>query len=136
MTRPLADESRALRRARRSAEAVEKIQSEEAAGLQLSITERWHEKRQSAFSIVQLTDNRTLRQDAWGMIKRRARRAGVTHRTCCHSFRATAITEYVRNGGSVENARKMAAHASSRTTNMYLRLDEEMKLEDVERLQI
>jgi len=83
-----------------------------------------------------LTENRMLRQDAWAMIKRRARDAGVTVAACCHTFRATAITEYIRNGGTVENARKMAAHASSRTTNMYIRVDEEMKLEEVERVRI
>ncbi|NLF73979.1 MAG: tyrosine-type recombinase/integrase [Candidatus Anammoximicrobium sp.] len=83
-----------------------------------------------------LTENRMLRQDAWAMIKRRARDAGVTLAARCHSFRATAITEFIRNGGSVENARKMAAHASSRTTNMYIRIDEEMKLEEVERVRI
>jgi len=77
-----------------------------------------------------------LRADFQGMIKRRARDAGVTAESCCHTFRATAITEYVRNGGSVENARKMAAHASTRTTNMYIRVDEEMKLEEVERVRI
>lgn len=83
-----------------------------------------------------LTENRMLRQDAWAMIKRRARDAGVSVASSCHTFRATAITEYVRNGGSVENARKMACHASTRTTNMYVRIDEEMKLEEVERVRI
>ena len=82
------------------------------------------------------TENRMLRQDAWAMIKRRACNAGVTAAACCHTFRATAITEYVRNGGSVENARKMAAHASARTTNMYIRVDDEMKVEEVERVRI
>ena len=84
----------------------------------------------------QLTDRRMLRQDAWGMIKRRALQAGVTSAACCHTWRATGITDFVRNDGSIENARKMAAHASSRTTNMYVRVDEEMKQEEVERVRI
>ena len=62
--------------------------------------------------------------------------AGVTAASCCHTFRATAITEYVRNGGSVENARKMAARASTRTTKLAIRVDEEMKLDEVERVRI
>jgi site-specific recombinase XerD len=84
----------------------------------------------------ELTTERMLRQDAWAMIKRRAPDAGVTTASCCHTFRATAITEFVRNGGSVENARKLAAHASCRTTNMYVRIDEEMKQEEVERVRV
>jgi hypothetical protein len=50
-----------------------------------------------------------------------------------------ALTEEIRDikrTMSFENARKMAAHASSRTTNMYIRVDEEMKREEVERVRI
>jgi integrase/recombinase XerD len=83
-----------------------------------------------------LTENRMLRQDAHSMIKRRARAARVTPAVCCHTFRAVAITEYIRGGGTTENARKLAAHASTRTTNMYIRIDEEMRLEEVERVRI
>jgi hypothetical protein len=40
------------------------------------------------------------------------------------------------NGAFAANARKLAAHASWRTTSMYVRIDEEMKQEEVERLRI
>ena len=40
------------------------------------------------------------------MVKRRARSAGLPPTTCCHTFRATGITNYLSNGGDVENARK------------------------------
>ncbi len=76
------------------------------------------------------------RNDAWRTIKRRARQAKVSELSCCHTFRAPAITEYVRNGGSVENARKMAAYASSKTAHMYIRVDDEMKQKKVERVRI
>ena len=42
------------------------------------------------------------------MIKRRARRAGLPAEICAHSFRGTGITEYLRNGGDLEVAARIA----------------------------
>jgi hypothetical protein len=36
-----------------------------------------------------------------------------------HTFRATGITAYLKNGGVLENAAAMANHASTRTTQLY-----------------
>jgi len=36
-----------------------------------------------------------------------------------HSFRATGITVYLKNGGTLEKAAAMANHASTRTTQLY-----------------
>lgn len=83
-----------------------------------------------------LTENRMHRNDALAMIKRRARDAGVSHHICCHSFRATGITEYMRNGGTLEKSQQMAAHASSKTTNMYNRVNDAVTLDEVERILI
>jgi len=47
------------------------------------------------------------------MVRRRLRQAGN------HSFRATGITNYLKNGGKLELAQLMAAHASPRTTSLY-----------------
>jgi len=52
----------------------------------------------------ELTETRLDRRDALRMIKRRARRLGLPHRICCHTFRATGITEFMRAGGSLEHA--------------------------------
>ena len=38
------------------------------------------------------------------MIKRRASAAGLPASTCCHTFRATGITAYLSNGGTLEHA--------------------------------
>ena len=46
-----------------------------------------------------LTANRLSRQDAYRMVKRRAREAGLSERISCHTFRATGITAYLENGG-------------------------------------
>ncbi len=68
-----------------------------------------------------LTANAMHRNDALRMIKRRAIAAEVSSFICSHTFRATGITEYMRNGGTLEEPQQMAAHASSQTTQMYIR---------------
>ena len=70
------------------------------------------------------------------MVKRRARKAGLGHRICNHTFRATGITAYLKNGGTLEKAQQMAAHASTRTTQLYDRRSDEVTLDEVERIVI
>lgn len=83
-----------------------------------------------------LTANQLSRFDAYQMIKRRARDAGVSPEIVCHTFRATGITEYLRNGGTVEKAAQIAAHESTRTTQLYNRTDDELTLDEIERIMI
>jgi integrase/recombinase XerD len=54
----------------------------------------------------------------------------------CHTFRATGITEYLRNGGTVEKAAQIAAHESTRTTQLYNRTDYTLTLDEIERIVI
>src|SRR5207249_822285 len=65
-----------------------------------------------------LTGQQMHRVDVLRMVKRRARRAGLPSSTCCHTFRATGITAYLENGGTIENAQAIAAHDSPRTTKL------------------
>ena len=44
------------------------------------------------------------RIDAYRMVVRRAKVAGVSAAIGCHTFRATGITAYLENGGTLENA--------------------------------
>jgi hypothetical protein len=53
------------------------------------------------------------------MVRRRAKTAGITTEVSNHTFRGTGITAYLENGGTLEKARQMAAHASTRTTQLY-----------------
>ena len=53
-----------------------------------------------------------------------------------HTFRATGITAYLRNGGKLEIAQQIAAHESSRTTGLYDRRDDDVALDEVERIVI
>lgn len=74
--------------------------------------------------------------DAYRMIRRRAIEAGIATKIGNHSFRATGITEYLRNGGRREIAQQMANHESARTTGLYDRRDDEVSLDEVERIVI
>jgi site-specific recombinase XerD len=84
----------------------------------------------------QLTTNPITRTDVLRMIKRRALAAELPTSTCCHTFRATGITAYLENGGTIENAQAIAAHESPRTTKLYDRTSDEITLDEVERIAI
>lgn len=83
-----------------------------------------------------LTLSPMTRTDVLRMIKRRAMAAALPASTCCHTFRATGITTYLENGGTIENAQAIAAHESPRTTKLYDRTADEITLDEVERIAI
>ena len=83
-----------------------------------------------------LTENRMTRIDALKMVQRRARAAGIRSAISCHTFRATGITAYLENGGTIENAQAIAAHESPRTTKLYDRTSDQITLDEVERIAI
>jgi len=84
----------------------------------------------------QLSDKPMTQADVYRMISRRAADAGVRTKIGCHSFRATGITEYLRNGGKLEVAQQMANHESARTTGLYDRRNDQISLDEVERIVI
>lgn len=84
----------------------------------------------------QLTDRPMSQPDAYRMIRRRAAQAGIWTQVGNHSFRATGITEYLKNGGKLEIAQQMANHESARTTGLYDRRDDQVSLDEVERILI
>jgi site-specific recombinase XerD len=83
-----------------------------------------------------LTDRPMSQVDVYRMIRRRAADAGIETKIGCHTFRATGITEYLRNGGKLEIAQQMANHESARTTGLYDRRDDQLTLDEVERILI
>jgi site-specific recombinase XerD len=83
---------------------------------------------------VLLTRTPLLSANAYMMIGRRAAAAGIMTKIGNHSFRATGITAYLKNGGTLEKAAQMANHASTRTTQLYDRRREELSLDEVERI--
>lgn len=76
------------------------------------------------------------RSDVLAMIKRRVRRAGLDRTVCCHTFRATGITAYLLNGGTIEKAQALANHASPKTTQLYNRSCDQITLDEIERVLI
>ncbi len=76
------------------------------------------------------------REDVLAMMKRRAKAAALPYSTCCHTFRATGITTYMQNGGTLEHAQQNAAHESPRTTKLCDRTQDEISLDEVERIRI
>lgn len=75
-------------------------------------------------------------QNAYAMIRRRAAKVGIKTKVGNHSFRATGITAYLKNGGTLETAAAMANHASTRTTQLYDRRGDELTLSEIERIRI
>ena len=76
------------------------------------------------------------RRAVLAMIKRRAVAAGLPASTCCHTFRATGITAYLSNGGTLEHAQRIAGHASPKTTKLYDRTADTITLDEIERIVI
>ena len=79
--------------------------------------------------------HRMNRVDVFRMIKRRVKTVGLGEANC-HTFRATGITAYLLNGGTLERAQAIAAHESPRTTKLYDRTSDEVTVEDIEKIEI
>jgi site-specific recombinase XerD len=81
-----------------------------------------------------LADQPMTQVDAWRMVRKRALAAGIMAPIGNHSFRATGITAYLANGGTLEHAQSMAAHESPRTTKLYDRTKERPTQDEIERI--
>ena len=82
------------------------------------------------------TAYRMTQQDAYRLIQRHAKRAGIKTRIGNHSMRATGITDYLKSDGSLGEARKMANHADTRTTQLYDRLGDAAALDEYQKVEI
>jgi integrase len=67
---------------------------------------------------------------------RRAKAAGIETRIGNHTFRATGITAYLKNSGKLEVVQQIANHESPRTTKLYDRRQDEISLDEIERITI
>lgn len=84
----------------------------------------------------ELTSNALPQANAHAMIRRRATAAGIATKIGNHTFRATGITAYLKNGGQLETAAAMANHSSTRTTQLYDRRPDQVSLDEIERVRI
>jgi integrase/recombinase XerD len=78
----------------------------------------------------------TVRLHAFRMVKRRAKAAGVSSAIGNHTFRATGITAYMENDGTLEHAQQIANHESPKKTKLYDRTSDQITLDEVERIAI
>lgn len=97
-------------------------------------TKRWWVKLREKTG--RLSDQAMTRIDAYRMIRRRARAAGIETPIGCHTFRATGITDYLKNDGRLEIAQRMAGHSNAKTTGLYDRRGDEISLDEVEKIRI
>ncbi|MFS2175347.1 tyrosine-type recombinase/integrase [Rhizobium pisi] len=84
----------------------------------------------------ELSGNALTQPDAFALVRRRAAAAGISTAVCNHTFRATGITAYLKNGGTLEKAANIANHSSTRTTQLYDRRDDDVSLDEIERILI
>lgn len=84
----------------------------------------------------QLSGTPLPQANTYAMVRRRAIAAGIGTKIGNHTFRATGITAYLKNGGTLENAASMANHASTRTTQLYDRRRDDVSLDEVERIRV
>lgn len=115
--------------------------AEEYLDIYMDVAGLWEENSAPLFQTAprysqKLSGNCLKRQEAWAMIKRRATAAGVSTAVCNHSFRAGGITNFLKHGGSRDNAQKIAAHEDVRTTSLYDRRDQNISLDEIERIRL
>jgi len=83
------------------------------------------------------TPRRMVQKDAYKVIERRARQAGIKTKIGNHSLRATGITDYLKSeGSSLTKAREMANHSDTRTTQLYDRRADVASVGEYERVGI
>jgi len=83
-----------------------------------------------------LTDKPMSRVDAWYMVRRRAKDAGLKTAIGNHSFRAIGITDYLERGGDINIAKRMAGHSNIKTTELYDRRGDDVSFSEIERVGI
>lgn len=86
---------------------------------------RWDKKRKV------LTGRPISRMVSYHMVKRRNKAVGLPQVTN-HTFRATGITTLLEAGASLDDARRLANHASVNTTKLYDHRNEKVSMKHVE----
>jgi len=93
-----------------------------------------HKKAKYKKMLRGLSGNPMTQAMTWEMIQRRTTSAGIDTAVCNHTFRATGITAYLTNGGTIERAAVIAGHASTRTTQLYDRRSDDVTLDEIEKI--
>jgi site-specific recombinase XerD len=86
--------------------------------------------------VNRFSEHRLTRSKAWERVRIYCARARVEEKFGCHSYRATGITAHLKNGGSLDQAQRIAAHSSISTTRLYDRRKDEVAVEEIERIRV
>jgi integrase/recombinase XerD len=82
------------------------------------------------------TTNAMWQQDAYRRFSGAPATTGIKTRIGNHTFRATGITTYLKNKAALETAQHIANHEAPRTTKLYDRRQDEISLDEVEKISI
>lgn len=140
MTRECGEDSPRLRRAAGSRYSVVCVTPADYVDAYLAAAGIAVEKKSPLFRSIDrhrtLTGRPLDARNALDMIKRRANAIGLPETICCHTFRATGITAYLEEGGTIEHAQRIANHESPKTTKLYDRTSDQIDLDEIERIRI
>ena len=81
-----------------------------------------------------LTDKGMGRFDVLALVKRIAKKAGLSSEVCNYSFRGTGIPNFLENDGDLDTAAWIAGHSSTRTTKLYDRRKQVVSQAEIERI--
>jgi site-specific recombinase XerD len=81
-----------------------------------------------------MTDEAMTPGAALQVVKRYVKDTELADTICCHSFRGTGITLALEHGATLEEAQRLAAHASIQTTMLYDRRDRTVKRDTTDRI--
>ena len=74
------------------------------------------------------------RTGIWKLVQARAKASGLEKKVCCHSFRATGITEYLNAEGTIDIAQRIAGHSQLSTTQIYDHSKDRVTIAEIERI--
>ena len=83
-----------------------------------------------------LSDRPMDRSSVWVRVKRRLVDAGLETRYGCHSFRATGVTLFIQNGGTLRTAGRIARHRQMAATQRYDRTEDVVLAQELDRVRI
>ncbi|MCY4271132.1 MAG: tyrosine recombinase XerD [bacterium] len=87
--------------------------------------ERWRSPHDGESVWLNQRGGRLSRQGAWGVVKKRARQAGLGAKVSPHVFRHSYATHLLDRGADIRAVQELLGHASISTTQVYTMLSTE-----------
>ena len=86
---------------------------------------RWARRADSDAVFLNARGGRLTRQGIWGVIKKRARAAGIEERVHPHVLRHSCATHMVAHGADIRVVQELLGHVSIATTQLYTKVSPE-----------